>query len=96
MNRSHVPLTAFVDPTGKNQSEVEKLAHQILTRLLEHLSHAGERSPLPAPIEVTDIATISETPIDFSVLLEQIDRILTASMNVANPGYIGHMDSIPT
>lgn len=96
MHRSQLPSSAFIDPTGENRQDIEKLAHRILTRLFSHLTNATELSPLPSPIEITDLATIPETPINEPLLLKQLDRILAASMNVANPGYIGHMDSIPT
>ena len=97
MDRSQLPSSAFIHPTGENRQDVEKLAHQILERLLSHLTNATERSPLPDPIEITPLATIPETPLNESLLLDQLDRILTASMNVANPaGYIGHMDSVPS
>jgi glutamate/tyrosine decarboxylase-like PLP-dependent enzyme len=96
MDRSQLPPTAFVDPTGENYQEVEKLAHQVISQILSHLSQAGERSPLPSPIEITDLAIIPEAPIHESVLIEQLGRVLAASMNVATPGYLGHMDSIPT
>lgn len=95
MERSQLPSSAFIHPTGENRQDVERLAEQILTRLLSYLTNATELSPLPAPLKVT-LATIPEAPLDEALLLAQLDRILTASMNVANPGYIGHMDSVPT
>ncbi|MEO0532520.1 MAG: aminotransferase class I/II-fold pyridoxal phosphate-dependent enzyme [Cyanobacteria bacterium P01_A01_bin.123] len=96
MDRSELPLTAFIDPTGGNHQEVEALAQQVLTRLLARLSQARDRAPLPTPIEVTDLANIPDAPADEPQLLEQLDQILATSMNAAHPGYMGHMDSMPT
>ena len=96
MDRQQFPLTAFIDPTGANHREVEALAQQVLKRLLFHLSYSSDRSPLPSPIEIEDLATIPDTPVDESLLLERLNLILTNSMNPSSPKYIGHMDSIPT
>ena len=96
MDRSQLPATAFIDPKGGNLQAVEALAQQVLKRLIAHLSRAGDRPPLPPPINVAGLAHIPDTPVDESWLLEQLDRILVTSMNAANPGYIGHMDSMPT
>lgn len=96
MDRQQLPLTAFIDPTGANHREVEALAQQVLKQLLVYLSHSSDRSPLPSPIQIEDLATIPDTPVDESLLLERLNLILTNSMNPSSPKYIGHMDSIPT
>ncbi|WNZ26620.1 aspartate aminotransferase family protein [Leptolyngbya sp. NK1-12] len=104
MERLQLPITAFIDPIGTNRHEIEALAQQVLTRLLTHLSYAGDRSalpswkesPLPAEIEIANFASIPDLPVEAALLLDQLDQILAASMNAANPRYIGHMDSMPT
>ncbi|MEM7769944.1 MAG: aminotransferase class I/II-fold pyridoxal phosphate-dependent enzyme [Cyanobacteria bacterium P01_A01_bin.37] len=96
MDRSQLPMTAFIDPTGGNRQQVDALAQQVLTRLVTHLSQAGDRPPIPTPLEVVGLATIPDTPVEESQLLDSLDQILSTSMNAANPGYIGHMDSMPT
>lgn len=95
MDRQQLPRTAFIDPNGGNEREVEALARQVLKRLLGHLSHSNG-SPLTSPIELQDLVNIPETAIDESLLLEQLEQILANSMNPYSPRYIGHMDSMPT
>jgi len=96
MNHPHLPSKAFIHPIGQNHTEIEALIHQVVTQLLDHLSHAGDRPPLPTPIHPIDLVAIPDHPISESQLLEQLDAILSSSMNAANPKYIGHMDSMPT
>jgi len=96
MDRSPLPQTAFIDPDGNNRQEIEHLIQQVLAQLLTYGSHASERSPLPAIVDIADLATIPETPVPESLLLDHLDRLLRTSMNAAHPSYIGHMDSMPT
>ena len=67
--------------------------------LIEEMTRASERSPLPEPIATEQFnqwAKIREQSVTSDVLLEQVRLQLQSSMNAAHPGYIGHMDSIPT
>ena len=95
MDRQQLPFTAFIDPSGENEREVEALVHQVLKRLLDHLSHS-DSSPLTSSIELEDLVNLPETSIDESLLLERLEKILAGSMNPYSPMYIGHMDSMPT
>jgi glutamate/tyrosine decarboxylase-like PLP-dependent enzyme len=88
--------SAFIDPTGKNLSQVEALFQSVAKILLTHLSSACDRSPLPGAIDLSALAILPEMAIPESVLLEQLQLLLSASMNAAHPGYLGHMDSMPT
>ncbi|MCG5059094.1 MAG: aminotransferase class V-fold PLP-dependent enzyme [Limnoraphis sp. WC205] len=96
MNLSELPLTAFIDPQGKNRQEIEQLASQILDLILSHLATAVDHSPLPEIGDLTDFISIPETSTPESVLLEKLNTIIKSSTNAANPGYMGHMDSMPT
>ncbi|MEB3214359.1 MAG: aminotransferase class I/II-fold pyridoxal phosphate-dependent enzyme [Leptolyngbyaceae bacterium] len=117
MDRSSLPPSAFIAPNSENHKDVELLVQQIITRLLNHLSHADAKPPLPSltPFTsltgltgltgLTDLSDLSdlsecleipENPIPTAQLFESLDSILASSMNAANPGYIGHMDSMPT
>lgn len=94
-----LPSTAFIDPTGRNRAEIEALMQQAIALLIEEMTRAHERSPLPAPIATEQFeqwAQIPEQSVDSAVLFESMRSHLQASMNAAHPGYIGHMDSIPT
>ncbi len=48
------------------------------------------QSPLPEPVE------IPEAPVELDQIIDDLEQILRGSMNTANPGFIGHMDSMPT
>ncbi|MEM0980247.1 MAG: aminotransferase class V-fold PLP-dependent enzyme [Cyanobacteria bacterium P01_H01_bin.58] len=92
---STLPSTAFIDPTGKNRAAIEALLHQATQQLLDYLTTAASHTPLPQIPPLSAIA-IPEMPADNEHLLDTIQVMLTAAMNPAHPGYIGHMDPMPT
>lgn len=96
MNYSQLPSSAFIDPRGGNRQEIESLATQVLDLILSHTTDATSRSPLPEIARIPDLVCIPEASISETTLLEKLKTILAASMNAAHPGYIGHMDSMPT
>ncbi|MEL7034140.1 MAG: aminotransferase class I/II-fold pyridoxal phosphate-dependent enzyme [Cyanobacteria bacterium J06592_8] len=96
MNLSELPITAFIDPQGKNRNEIEQLTRQVLDLIFSHLATAANYSPLPETGDLTDLIPIPENSLPESDLLEKLNRIITQSTNAANPGYMGHMDSMPT
>ncbi|MGC1310100.1 MAG: aminotransferase class V-fold PLP-dependent enzyme [Phormidesmis sp.] len=94
-----LPKTAFINPDGNNRAEIERLLQQTIALLLTEMTQAGARSPLPNPPEAAQIAqwaTIPEQSVDTDVLLNAVLKQIRHAMNPAHPGYIGHMDSIPT
>lgn len=99
---SVLPRTAFIDPTGDNRAEIEALLQKTVALLLDEMTQAAQRSPLPNTDSSTDIealtrwASIPEQSVNFDELLTRLRSHLQQSMNAAHPGYIGHMDSIPT
>jgi glutamate/tyrosine decarboxylase-like PLP-dependent enzyme len=96
MNQSQLPLSAFVDPFGRNKAAVEQLAQQVLGLVLAHLQNALDRSPLPQTMQLLDAVGIPDVPVSESELLAQLRIVLASSMNAAHPAFIGHMDSMPT
>ena len=94
MNQSELPSTAFIDPRGGNRAEINDLIQRVISLLLPYLSEAVQRPPLP-PASLRD-AVIAETPVAVEDLLEELRPLIAGAMNSANPGYIGHMSSIPT
>lgn len=96
MNRSRLAASAFVDPQGSNREEVQELAGRVLEIVLSQAATASSRSPLteiayePASIDLPDAPTPEDD------LLGELQDLLAASMNAAHPGYVGHMDSMPT
>ena len=96
---SPLPSTAFIDPNGDNRNEIELLLHQAIEMLVAEMSNAGQRSPLPEPLATDQLASwanIPEKSVDSEALLKAVRSQLQRSMNAAHPGYIGHMDSIPS
>lgn len=93
------PSNAFIDPAGHNRAEIESLLHQAVTLLIDEMTVAEQRSPLPDPISTERLqqwANIPEQSVDADVLMGEVRVHLQHAMNAAHPGYIGHMDSIPT
>jgi L-2,4-diaminobutyrate decarboxylase len=95
MNRSELPESAFVDPSGANADVVRDLAEEVLDQLLAQLAAADDRSPVPAESTALS-ATIPASSRSRSDLLGDLETIAEESMNPAHPGYIGHMDTMPT
>lgn len=95
MERSESPDTVFIDPTGANADAVRSLAEAVLDRLYAQLSTADSRSPLPTAGSVP-AAEPPDDPQGLDSLFAALDTIIEGSMNPAHPGYIGHMDTIPT
>ena len=97
---SVLPRTAFIDPSGDNRDEIEALLQKTVTLLLDEMTQASRRSPLPNGgslfESLTQWASIPEQPVDFDELLVGLRSLIQQSMNAAHPGYIGHMDSTPT
>ncbi len=94
-----LPDTAFIDPMGSNRVEIEALLHQVIEMVVEEMSQAGRRSPLPNPLSTQQFEQWAEVPeqsVDADALLDVVRSLIQNSMNAAHPGYIGHMDSIPT
>ena len=94
-----LPKTAFIDPTGDNCAEIEALLQQTVAIVIEAMTQAQQRSPLPAAISTAlfeQWARIPEQSVEAEALLEIVRSHLRHAMNAAHPGYIGHMDSIPT
>lgn len=96
MDFSALPETAFIHPAGANRDAIATLLHQVVDRLVEAMAQATERLPLPEMLSLAEAITLPETGVPVDALLNQIQAYLQASMNAAHPGYMGHMDSIPT
>lgn len=90
-----LPETAFIHPTGKNREAVAALFSEVTTRILAHLSQAAAHTPLPQITGLPEVI-IPDTSSDGGHLMEQLDAILKTAMNPAHPGYMGHMDPMPT
>ncbi|MEO1590559.1 MAG: aminotransferase class V-fold PLP-dependent enzyme [Cyanobacteria bacterium J06632_22] len=100
--RAVLPSTAFLNPDGSNRDAVRELLHQTVDLLIETMTAAERRAPLPAPGALAEKYTAStavsvpQQSVKTETLLQQVRSHLLQAMNAAHPGYIGHMDSIPT
>lgn len=95
MGTDELPEAAFVAPDGSNAEAVRELSERALDAVLEALTTATDRSPLPEGPAVPDV-TLPEDPRDTAVLLADVERVMAGSMNPAHPGYVGHMDTQPS
>jgi len=95
MRTDELPGTAFVSPDGANGEAVRELSEAVLDAVLESLTTATDRSPLPEDPPIPD-ATVPDDPRDATALLADVERVMTGSMNPAHPGYVGHMDTQPS
>ena len=95
MDFSRLPETAFVHPRGENRAAIEALLSQVATRILDYLTGAADRTPLPELNELPAIA-LPEKSGDVATLMATLDTVLSTAMNPAHPGYVGHMDPLPT
>lgn len=95
LQQPDLPNAAFIHPQGQNQAAVAQLVQQVVDLLLSEMGAAGRRSPLPPFTHLPD-HTIPNQGIHEAELLNQLKGIIHQSMNAAHPGYIGHMDSIPS
>ncbi|WP_256298169.1 pyridoxal phosphate-dependent decarboxylase family protein [Haloarchaeobius salinus] len=95
MDRSALPDAAFVDPGGGNADAVRHLSESVLDSLLDQLTTADERSPMPADPAVP-AAEVPDSSRPTDAILDDLDDVIAGSMNPAHPGYIGHMDTVPT
>jgi glutamate/tyrosine decarboxylase-like PLP-dependent enzyme len=90
MGHLDLPLDSFFDI--KNQEEIERLTQKVLGIIFEQL----QRPPFPAGIIPSLDPSLPETPQSEAVLLSQLQTVIAGSINPAHPGYIGHMDPLPT
>jgi len=93
---SNLPKEAFIHPNGFNKKEVIELLQRGIQLFTGHLSNFESTSPLPnSPEKVFDI-TIPDSPMGLEHIFDELKNIIELSMNPSHPGYIGHMDSMPT
>jgi len=92
---SRIDPRAFIDPRGGNQREVQALAHQVLDLLVGHLAQAADKPLQPDPGSLV-LMRFPEHPQPADILLPLIQQVLDGATNPAHPGYIGHMDTMPS
>jgi glutamate/tyrosine decarboxylase-like PLP-dependent enzyme len=91
-----VRSSAFIDPAGGNRDRVERLLVSAIGVLLDHLSTAASRPPLPPPAAKRLPVSIPDRGRPEGEILIELRRLVERSANVANPSYAGHMDTLPS
>ncbi len=91
----------FILPDGSNRDAVARLGQRFLDLTIEALATASGRPPLPAPADPDrPLRSDYEPPRegrDAAELIDAIrDEILGRVLNVSHPGYVGHMDTLPS
>lgn len=87
--------TAFIDPTGSNRTAIRDLLVAVLDLLLDHLATASKRPVSPQAEEYPGFDIVPEEPLPIPVILERISFLVRQPRNLAHPGYIGNMESMP-
>lgn len=94
---SKVPATAFVDPAGGNRELVRTMLESALDLLLELMSSAIERPPVPGRPDGAEASLPMEGPARTQEeLLSALRQLVLDSTNLAHPGFVAHMDPPPT
>ncbi|MFQ4137247.1 pyridoxal phosphate-dependent decarboxylase family protein [Nodosilinea sp. PGN35] len=90
-----MPATAFIDPQGHNRAAIAAILQQVVEQILDYTTGAGHHVPLPA-VKGVDASGIPAQPTAIAPLLEALGDLMAQSMNPAHPGYMGHMDPLPS
>lgn len=90
-----LPPLAFADPFGRNHAALGELCHAVAQQIVDYLCGAGRHSPLPS-VQDSLYSGIPDQPGEIANLLAPIQTVMAESMNPAHPGYMGHMDPLPT
>lgn len=94
MNLSSLPVTAFIDPGGKNRTEAGRFIEAVLDLVVTHLQTAEARPPLPDMTAGLDFGDLPEQPVSEKEWLVELKRLLDFSMNARTPRCIAHMNSL--
>ncbi|MFW5748741.1 MAG: pyridoxal phosphate-dependent decarboxylase family protein [Chloroflexota bacterium] len=95
MKRDALPVDAFIAPDGQNADAVRKTLHRLLDVVIDHMTTATDRPPMPDQAALPELS-IADTGTDGDGLGALVDQLFAGAMNPLHPGYIGHMDSMPT
>jgi glutamate/tyrosine decarboxylase-like PLP-dependent enzyme len=95
MRNPYLPATAFVDPEGSNRREIRDLLITVLDLLLGHLATASQRPVSPPLEEYPGFETVPDEPLPLPSIIERISFLIRQPRNLAHPGYLGNMESMP-
>lgn len=95
MRHPQLTTTAFIDPAGSNRAAIRDLLVAVFDLLLDHLASASKRKVSPQAEEYPGFEIVPEEPLPIPVILERISFLVRQPRNLAHPGYIGNMESMP-
>ena len=87
---------SFIDPHGKNRSEVGELFGTVLPMVLDHLASASQQPVSPNVETYSGFTTIPDYPLGTAEIFDRISFLIRQPRNLAHPGYIGNLESMPT
>lgn len=90
-----IPAHAFVHPLGHNRSAIETVVQAVAQDIVDYLASAATQVPLPTGLGMA-YRSIPDQPGELSSLTASLKEIMAGAMNPAHPGYLGHMDPLPT
>ena len=88
--------SSFIDPRGNNRSEIADLFATVLDLVIDNASSTSMRSVSPRVETYRGFANIPDQPLPTQQILERIAFLLRQPRNLAHPGCIGNMESMPT
>lgn len=85
----------FFDPNdGGNNQAVRAFIQPVQEMLFSFMANASQRLPMPLTDDWQAPPLLPEQGRPLADILPELEAMLSRSMNVAHPGFIGHMDSI--
>ena len=93
---TYLPHTAFIDPRGGNRGEIRELFAGVLDLVIDHLASAAAGTPSPAIESQPEFGLIPDEPLPIGQILERVSTLIRQPRNLAHPGYIGNLESMPT
>ncbi|MFH7242893.1 MAG: pyridoxal phosphate-dependent decarboxylase family protein [Spirulina sp.] len=95
MVSADLPIHAFVHPLGHNREAIEAIMQTVSQGIVDYLATAGTQVPLP-PGDELPYRPIPAQPVAWATLMDDLKGVMAGAMNPAHPGYLGHMDPLPS
>lgn len=85
----------FINPWGQNADEINDLFQEIWALILHFATNAATAPTHPSRLKDLDFESITN-PDEQEELTEKIEKLVKSTTNLSSPGFMGHMDSIPS
>lgn len=90
-----LPVHAFVHPLGHNREAMVAVMQVVAEGIADYLAAAGQQGPMPLATG-NAYQAIPDQPRDLAHVVDDLKGVMAGAMNPAHPGYLGHMDPLPT